>query len=98
MALLQQQLPQLDEICTRDCCKVDIGVARSAGLITSAGAIDIVIPPSIAMILYGIAAEQSIPKLFVAGIIPGFLIAVLMAVYISVSAWIMRLPTEEILI
>ncbi len=71
------------------------GVSRSAGLITSAGAIDIVIPPSIAMILYGIAAEQSIPKLFIAGIIPGLLIAAIMAAYISVTAWIKHLPTEE---
>lgn len=68
---------------------------RAAGLITSSGAIDIVIPPSIAMILYGAAAEQSIPKLFIAGIIPGVLIAVLMAVYISISAMIARLPSDE---
>ncbi|MEO1104993.1 MAG: TRAP transporter large permease subunit, partial [Pseudomonadota bacterium] len=71
------------------------GRRRSAGLITSSGAIDIVIPPSIAMILYGAAAEQSIPKLFIAGIVPGLLIAALMALYISVSAHLSRLPTEE---
>jgi len=70
------------------------GVRRGAGLVTSAGAIDIVIPPSIAMILYGAAAEQSIPKLFVAGVVPGLVIAALMALYISVSAWIAGLPTE----
>ena len=71
------------------------GVRGSAGLITSAGAIDIVIPPSIAMILYGAAAEQSIPKLFIAGIVPGLLIATLMALYISLSAMIAKLPTED---
>lgn len=71
------------------------GVRRSAGLITSAGAIDIVIPPSIAMILYGAAAEQSIPKLFIAGVVPGLVIALLMAAFISVSAWTAGLPTEE---
>ncbi|MFV0244482.1 MAG: TRAP transporter large permease [Qingshengfaniella sp.] len=65
---------------------------HAAGLITSSGAIDIVIPPSIAMILYGASAEQSVPKLFIAGIVPGLLIAVLMACYISGSAWIARLP------
>lgn len=68
---------------------------RAAGLITSAGAIDIVIPPSIAMILYGAAAEQSIPKLFIAGIIPGLLIALLMGIYISVSAYLANLPKED---
>jgi C4-dicarboxylate transporter DctM subunit len=71
------------------------GVRRGAGLITSAGAIDIVIPPSIAMILYGAAAEQSIPKLFIAGIVPGLLIACLMGLYISASAWLAKLPTED---
>ncbi len=71
------------------------GVRRGAGLITSAGAIDIVIPPSIAMILYGAAAEQSIPKLFIAGVVPGLLIAFLMGLYISLSAWVAKLPIEE---
>ncbi len=70
------------------------GKRRAAGIITSSGAIDIVIPPSIAMILYGAAAEQSIPKLFIAGIVPGLLIATLMGAYISSSAWLARLPKE----
>ncbi len=60
------------------------GKERSAGLIASAGAIDIVIPPSIAMILYGLVAEQSIPRLFVAGIVPGIVIAVMMAGFVVV--------------
>ncbi len=63
------------------------GRTRSAGLITAGGAIDIVIPPSIAMILYGVAAEQSIPRLFVAGILPGLLIALMMAGFIVWIAW-----------
>lgn len=58
------------------------GRERSAGLLASSGAIDIVIPPSIAMILYGLVAEQSVPKLFIAGILPGLLIAFLMAGFI----------------
>ncbi len=56
--------------------------ATAVGLIASSGSIDIVIPPSIAMILYGAAAEQSIPKLFVAGVLPGLLIALMMALYV----------------
>lgn len=58
----------------------------SLGLIASSGSIAIVVPPSIAMILYGASAEQSIPKLFQAGLLPGLLIAVLMALYILVWA------------
>jgi len=71
------------------------GKRRAAGIITSSGAIDIVIPPSIAMILYGASAEQSIARLFIAGIIPGIVMALMMAGYISISAWIGRVPREE---
>ncbi|MGX1098949.1 TRAP transporter large permease [Amorphus sp. MBR-141] len=62
------------------------GRERSGGLLAASGAIDIVIPPSIALILYGLAAEQSIPKLFMAGILPGLLIAAAMASYIVIVA------------
>lgn len=71
------------------------GKRRAAGIITSSGAIDIVIPPSIAMILYGASAEQSIARLFIAGVIPGVVMALMMAGYISISAWIARVPREE---
>jgi C4-dicarboxylate transporter DctM subunit len=54
----------------------------SLGLITSCGAIASVIPPSITMILYGAAAEQSVAKLFIGGVFPGILIGVLTACYI----------------
>ena len=59
---------------------------RAGGLLASSGAIDIVIPPSIAMILYCLAAEQSIPKLFMAGILPGLLMAVMMGGFVMISA------------
>lgn len=42
----------------------------TAGLITAVGAIDIVIPPSIPMIVYGMAAEESVPRLYAAGLPP----------------------------
>jgi C4-dicarboxylate transporter DctM subunit len=54
----------------------------SSGLIASSGAIAAIIPPSIAMILYAASAEQSVTELFSAGILPGILIALLMAAYI----------------
>jgi C4-dicarboxylate transporter DctM subunit len=71
------------------------GKRRAAGIITTSGAIDIVIPPSIAMILYGASAEQSIAKLFIAGIIPGIVMALMMAGYISVSALAAGIPRDE---
>jgi TRAP-type C4-dicarboxylate transport system permease large subunit len=45
--------------------------ARSAGLIASAGIIAPVIPPSIGFVIFGVAANVSISKLFMAGIVPG---------------------------
>lgn len=54
----------------------------SSGLLISAGAIDNLIPPSIGFILYGIASETSIVKLFAAGIMPGLVLAVFFGAYI----------------
>jgi C4-dicarboxylate transporter DctM subunit len=54
----------------------------SVGLITSSGAIAVVIPPSIAMILYSVSAEQSAVMLFTAGILPSLLIGVIDAAYV----------------
>lgn len=50
--------------------------ARSAGLIASAGIIAPVIPPSIGFVIFGVAGGVSITKLFMAGIVPGLLLAV----------------------
>ena len=54
----------------------------TAGLITAVGAIDIIIPPSIPMIVYGMAAEESVPRLYAAGIIPGLMLAAMLAAYV----------------
>ena len=58
----------------------------ATGVIAASAGIDIVIPPSIAMILYGVAAEQSVPKLFIAGVLPGLVLAGFMAVFIILHA------------
>lgn len=54
----------------------------STGLLIAAGAIDNLIPPSIGFILYGIASDTSIVKLFAAGAVPGLVLAGAFAVYI----------------
>ena len=57
----------------------------SGALIAAGGTLGILIPPSIAMILYGVIAEQSISKLFIAGIVPGIVLATAMAVYTALT-------------
>ncbi len=57
----------------------------SIGCIAAGGTMGILIPPSAALILYGIITEQSIGKLFLAGIFPGILLTVLFCVVIY--AW-----------
>ncbi len=52
---------------------------RSGGLIAAGGIIAPVIPPSIGMILYGVAGQVSITKLFLAGIVPGILMGLSLA-------------------
>ena len=54
--------------------------ATSAGLIAAGGIIGPIIPPSIGFIVFGVAAGLSISKLFLAGIVPGILIGVGLAV------------------
>lgn len=57
--------------------------ARAGGLIASAGIIAPVIPPSIGFVIFGVAANLSISKLFMAGIVPGLL----MGLSIAIAWW-----------
>ena len=59
----------------------------AAGLVTSVGAIDIIIPPSIPMIVYGAAAEESVPRLYAAGVVPGLMLALMLSAYVVWYAW-----------
>jgi C4-dicarboxylate transporter DctM subunit len=53
----------------------------SIGLICAGGTLGIIIPPSIPMILFGIMTETSITRLFIAGVLPGLLLAGLLGLY-----------------
>jgi tripartite ATP-independent transporter DctM subunit len=55
----------------------------AAGIIAAGGTLGILLPPSITMILFSIAAEQSLGRLFLAGVGPGILLVVLFSVYAS---------------
>lgn len=59
----------------------------ATGSIAAGGTLGILIPPSITMIVYGVATETSIGRLFLAGLIPGFLLTLLFMVWAIYSAW-----------
>ncbi|MFM7703623.1 MAG: TRAP transporter large permease [Rubrivivax sp.] len=63
----------------------------SIGSLAGAGTLGLLIPPSIIMIVYGVSAEVSISKLFIAGVLPGLLLALLFSVYLVV--WALRNPS-----
>ena len=65
--------------------------AKSGGLIACAGILAPIIPPSIAFVIFGVAANVSITKLFLAGIVPGLMMAAAIAV-----AWFIVAKKENI--
>jgi C4-dicarboxylate transporter, DctM subunit len=58
----------------------------SAGSLAAGGTLGILFPPSIAMIVYGTFTETSVAKLFMAGVMPGFLLTAIFMGYIAVHA------------
>lgn len=62
------------------------------GTLTGAATLGLMIPPSLTLIVYGVAVEQSISKLFMAGILPGIVLAGLFMAY--VAGWSVLRPAE----
>ena len=54
----------------------------AGGILVSAGTLGILIPPSLAFVVYGVLADASIPRLFLGGVIPGLISATMMGVYV----------------
>jgi len=75
---------------------IERGYPRSfaLGVLGASGTIGVVIPPSLALILYGIVTEQSVPRLFLAGIIPGLLQAGAFFVWVLWYARHKNFPSE----
>ncbi len=71
------------------------GERFSVSVITCSGAIAIIIPPSIAMIIYAVTAQQSLTILFTAGIVPAILIGILEAVFVLVYARVRIVPITD---
>jgi C4-dicarboxylate transporter DctM subunit len=77
------------------------GMARSgytrefaAGLICNAGALGILIPPSIVMVVYGAVTETSIGDLFIAGVVPGLMLTAMLMVAVAFLARRLDLPRQ----
>ena len=67
----------------------------SAGSLAAGGTLGILLPPSIAMIIYGSFTDTSVAKLFMAGVVPGAMLTLMFMVYIGVrSLWSGAVPRE----
>lgn len=66
----------------------------AAGVVCNAGTLGILIPPSIVMVVYGAATETSVGRLFMAGVIPGVLLGLVIMVVIYVVARIKDMPRQ----
>ena len=58
------------------------------GTLAGSATLGLLIPPSIILIVYGVATNQSIARLFIAGLLPGLMLVALFAAYVAVRAWI----------
>ncbi len=67
----------------------------ATGVIANAGTLGILIPPSIVMLVYSAATEESASKMFMAGVIPGLMMGGLLMLAIYVVAVIKKFPTEK---
>ncbi len=64
----------------------------AAGIVTNAGTLGILIPPSVVMVVYAAATETSVGTLFMAGVVPGFLLGLVLMVAIYIIAVKKNLP------
>jgi len=68
--------------------KYNYDPALATGVVAAGGSLGILIPPSTIFIVYGIMTEQSIGKLFMAGILPGILLSILFIATILIWTWL----------
>jgi C4-dicarboxylate transporter DctM subunit len=70
----------------------------AVGSMTTAGSLGILIPPSIPMVLYGFLTETSIPRLFIAGILPGIMLGLMLMVlarFLAIREGVPPAPTQS---
>ncbi len=71
--------------------------AFAAGAVASAGTLGVLIPPSVLIAIYAIVAEESLPKLYAAAFIPGFLLAGLYVLAVFAVAWALPRAVPRVL-
>src|SRR3546814_3807981 len=69
-----------------DVCSSDLPERMIIGTLAGAGTLGLLIPPSIILIVYGVTVNESIAALFMAGVLPGIMLAGLFMAYIFVHA------------
>lgn len=67
----------------------------AAGVICNAGTLGILIPPSIVMVVYAAAVDVSVGRMFLAGLLPGFVAGLMLMIGIYVAARIRKLPAQK---
>ena len=67
------------------------------GTLAGSATLGFLIPPSVILIVYGVATEQSIARLFIAGILPGLMLVLLFGGYVALRAWMnpALIPAED---
>ncbi len=84
MAVGTALLPELE--------RRDYPKAFSLGLLGTTGTLGVMLPPSMALIIFGLLTGVSVPKLFLAGVFPGLVQALLLAIFVAISARRLKLP------
>ena len=75
-------------ICLPEMVKRKYDKIMISGVIQGASSLGIMIPPSVVLVLYGMIARQPVGQLWMAGVFPGFMLAALFIIYITIRCWI----------
>jgi C4-dicarboxylate transporter, DctM subunit len=66
----------------------------AAGVVGASGTLGILIPPSLAMVVYGVIADESVPRLFLAGVVPGLMQGALIAAWVLLYSYRRGYPKD----
>lgn len=76
-------------------CEQGYDQDKAVGCITASSTLAMLIPPGIAMILYGVAASASVGKLFMSGLTVGVIVAIAFSIYVCIDAIRNKIPRQK---